>query len=140
MHIISAIITCSLHGRLCCIFSLLTVQHVLNVWDCSSVWNTLLSDARFEVLMAVKIEFMVFWVMVPCNMVIGYQRFGRLCYLHLQGQRWRQYSPPKCCYLTTRNSVTLFFCVETHCPSCCNSQNSEATFVSLKLFFSSCLT
>jgi hypothetical protein len=28
---------------------------------------------RFEVLMAVKIQVEVFWVVMPCNAVIGYQ-------------------------------------------------------------------
>jgi len=28
---------------------------------------------RFEVLMAVKIRIVVFWVMAPCGLVVGYQ-------------------------------------------------------------------
>jgi len=34
--------------------------------------------------MAVKIEFVVFWV-VLCSMVVGYQCFEGLCNHHLQG-------------------------------------------------------
>jgi len=30
---------------------------------------------RFEVFMAVKIEFVVFGVLVPCSMVVGYHCF-----------------------------------------------------------------
>jgi hypothetical protein len=26
-----------------------------------------------------------FWVVTPCNVVVGYQSFGGPCYLHLQG-------------------------------------------------------
>jgi hypothetical protein len=35
--------------------------------------------------MAVKIEFVFFWVVVPFIVVIGYQRFRGLCCLHLHG-------------------------------------------------------
>jgi uncharacterized membrane protein len=33
------------------------------------------SDARFEVFMMVKIEFVVFWVVALCIVVVGYQCF-----------------------------------------------------------------
>jgi len=33
--------------------------------------------------MAMKIQFVVFWVVTPCNDVVGYQRFGGSCCLHL---------------------------------------------------------
>jgi hypothetical protein len=39
--------------------------------------------ARFEVFTAIKIEVMVFWVLMPCSVVVGYQRFGAPCCLHL---------------------------------------------------------
>jgi hypothetical protein len=35
--------------------------------------------------MAVKIQVEVFWVVMPCSVVAGYQRFGGPCCLHLQG-------------------------------------------------------
>jgi hypothetical protein len=35
--------------------------------------------------MAVKIEFMVFWIFVPYSVVVGYQYFKGLCCLSLQG-------------------------------------------------------
>jgi len=37
----------------------------------------------FQVFMAVKIEFVGFWVVVPCSVVVGCQRFRGLCCLHL---------------------------------------------------------
>jgi hypothetical protein len=40
---------------------------------------------RFEVFTAVKIQVQVFWVVTPCNDVVGYQRFRNPCCLHLQG-------------------------------------------------------
>jgi hypothetical protein len=38
---------------------------------------------RFEVFVAVKIKFVVFWVVMPCSMIVGYQRFRGLCWLCL---------------------------------------------------------
>jgi hypothetical protein len=39
-------------------------------------------DARFEIFTAVKIEFMVFWVVAPCSVVVEqYQRFRGPCCL-----------------------------------------------------------
>jgi len=38
---------------------------------------------RFEVIITVKIEFMVFWVVVPCSVVAEYEHFRELCCLHL---------------------------------------------------------
>jgi hypothetical protein len=50
----------------------------------------------------------VFWVVMPCSVVVGYQRFGGQCCLYLQGEdssqegrRWRQQGPLKCWYPTT---------------------------------------
>jgi hypothetical protein len=39
--------------------------------------------ARFEVFTAVKIQVQVFWVVKPCSVVVGYQRFTGQCCLHL---------------------------------------------------------
>jgi len=35
---------------------------------------------RFAVLTTVKSEFLVFWNFAPCSVVIGYQRFGEMCW------------------------------------------------------------
>jgi hypothetical protein len=42
--------------------------------------------ARFEVFTAVIFHVEVFWVVTPCNVVLGYQRFGGPCCVHLQGE------------------------------------------------------
>jgi len=41
--------------------------------------------SAFEVFMAVKIKFVVFWFIAPCRVVVGYQPFGGPCCFHLQG-------------------------------------------------------
>jgi hypothetical protein len=38
-----------------------------------------------RIFTAMKIQVAVFWVMTPCSDVVGYQRFGEPCCLHLQG-------------------------------------------------------
>jgi hypothetical protein len=45
-----------------------------------------MSLARFEVLTAVNIQVEVFWVVMPCSVVVGHQRFGGMCCLHLHGE------------------------------------------------------
>jgi hypothetical protein len=39
-----------------------------------------------EVFMAVKIRVGVFWVVMPHRVLVGYQRFGGPCCLHIQGE------------------------------------------------------
>jgi len=39
---------------------------------------------RFEVFMAVKMQVKVFWVVMMCNVAVGYQHFRVPCCLHLQ--------------------------------------------------------
>jgi len=39
---------------------------------------------RFEFITAVLINMPVFWVMKPCRLVCGYQRFEGTCFLYLQ--------------------------------------------------------
>jgi hypothetical protein len=41
--------------------------------------------AGFEVLTAVMLQVEVFWVVTPCNIVVGYQCFGGQRCLYLQG-------------------------------------------------------
>jgi len=43
-------------------------------------------EYKCEVLTAVKIKVKVFWAATPCNVVVGHQRFGGPCCLHLQGE------------------------------------------------------
>jgi hypothetical protein len=44
---------------------------------------------RFEILKAVKIWIVVFWVMMLCSIVDGYQCFGGTYHLHLLGIMYR---------------------------------------------------
>jgi len=39
---------------------------------------------RIEIFMAVKMQFVVLWVVLPCCVVAGYQRLGESSCLHLQ--------------------------------------------------------
>jgi hypothetical protein len=58
------------------------------------------SETRFEVCTAVKIQVAVFWIMAPCSVVVGYQRFRGPCCLHLQhGSLKRR------CLTTTLNDI-----------------------------------
>jgi hypothetical protein len=43
-------------------------------------------DASFEAFTAVMFQVEVFWVMMPCSVVVGYQRFEGPCCVHLQGK------------------------------------------------------
>jgi hypothetical protein len=40
--------------------------------------------AKFEVITLVKIQIVVFCVVTPCSVAVGYQRFGGPCCLELQ--------------------------------------------------------
>jgi hypothetical protein len=40
----------------------------------------------FEVFMVIKIQVVVFWVLTPCSVVVGYQHSRGPCCLHLQGE------------------------------------------------------
>jgi len=44
-----------------------------------------LKASIFAVFRSMKIQADVFWVVTPCNAVVGYQHFGTPCYLHLRG-------------------------------------------------------
>jgi hypothetical protein len=43
-------------------------------------------ESRSEVFTVMKIQFMVFWVVMPCSGMVGYHPFGGLCCLHLGGE------------------------------------------------------
>jgi hypothetical protein len=64
-------------------------------------------DARFKVFTAVKIQVEVFWVVTPCSVVVGRQRFETPCRLHLQGE-----DPPKRWY-----PIAALHCVTTQMTS-----------------------
>jgi hypothetical protein len=44
-------------------------------------------DTRFEVYKSVKVQVEIFCVVTPCNVVVGYQRFGGPYWLHLHATR-----------------------------------------------------
>jgi hypothetical protein len=48
--------------------------------------GVLFSTNRFEVFTAMKIQLEVFWVVTPCSVVLGKQRFRGPCRLHLQDE------------------------------------------------------
>jgi hypothetical protein len=41
------------------------------------------SGTRFEIFSVMKIQVVVFCFLMPCSDVVGYQRFGGSCCLHL---------------------------------------------------------
>jgi hypothetical protein len=53
--------------------------------EMESAWK-LMMIIRSEVFTATNIQVVVFWVLTPFSDVVGYQRFGRPCCLHLQGE------------------------------------------------------
>jgi hypothetical protein len=53
------------------------------------------SIARSEVFLEVEIQVEFFWFVTPCSVVVGYQRFGGFCCLHLQGEDGGKRGPPK---------------------------------------------
>jgi len=42
----------------------------------------------FRICFETQIQVVIFWVVTPCNDVVGYQRFGGPCCLHLQNTIW----------------------------------------------------
>jgi len=59
--------------------------------------------AGIEVFTAVKIKVEFFCVVTQCRIVVGYQRFGGPCRLHLQGPNITLHG------ITTQNNSTLIF-------------------------------
>jgi hypothetical protein len=55
----------------------------------------------------VKNQFAGFWIVTLCNDVVGYQQFGRLHCLHLQGEHW--YPTASLHSVTTQKTVTWSF-------------------------------
>jgi hypothetical protein len=92
-----------------------------------------------DVLTAVKMSMLVFWVATPCGLVGRYQRLGGKYSVHLkswyQPWSWRQYVPPKrCCIPTSRHCVTTqkiksnVLCLVSHSYLI---QNQSCTFSNL---------
>jgi hypothetical protein len=62
-------------------------------------------NSTFRVFTAMKIPYVVFLFATPCSIVIGYERFGGPCCLHLQGEIKRE---------ATRSSEILVSGPEDH--------------------------
>jgi len=39
---------------------------------------------HLEISTAVKVQFLIFWLVALCSVMVGYQRFGWLCCFYLQ--------------------------------------------------------
>jgi hypothetical protein len=48
------------------------------------------SNFIFDFFMGMRIEVEVFWAVMPCRVIVGYQHFGGLCCLQLQGEARRR--------------------------------------------------
>jgi hypothetical protein len=61
-----------------------------------------------------KIQVVVFWVVTPCSHSVGYQHFGGLCCLSLQGEVVHILLHPKL-EVFTAMKIQVVFCVVTPC-------------------------
>jgi hypothetical protein len=82
------------------------------------VTYTVNRDLRFSWLMQSQVE--VCWVVTLCSVVVGYQRFGGPCCLHLQGEdidlKYSDQHPSLLGLLSVRTehlcvAVTLYACI-----------------------------
>jgi hypothetical protein len=62
-----------------------TISRFCYVYIIPMTLKIYLIEGTFEVFTTVKIRIEVFWVVTLCSVVVGYQRFGGPCCLHLQG-------------------------------------------------------
>jgi hypothetical protein len=56
-----------------------------HTWQLLTLW-LIHTDAKFEVLTAMNIQVIDFWVPTPCCNVVGYQSFWVQCCIHLQSE------------------------------------------------------
>jgi hypothetical protein len=69
--------------------------------------------ARFEVFTAVKMEFVGFWVVVLCRVVVGYHHFEGLCCLKMEAAWFSE-------ILVISQHTTMSYNPENHkFHSCC---------------------
>jgi len=64
------------------------IQTPLYMTDCfyrTSLNTEQMKNAKFEIFTA-KIQVQVLWVVTPCSIVVGYQRFGGYCCFRLHPQ------------------------------------------------------
>jgi hypothetical protein len=56
----------------------------------------MLLDLYFQLKNQFQIQVDFFWVVTPCSVVVGYQRFGGPCCLHLQGEVISYHNAARC--------------------------------------------
>jgi len=83
-----------------------TLMDKFHKWPGFQVFSTCINRffVRFEISTEVKFHVVVFRIATPCNVVLGYRRFGGPCCLHLQGK----HEP-----LERRCPTTTLHCVTT---------------------------
>jgi hypothetical protein len=71
-----------------CKWSVLCRTLVVNGFQVTEIFRFPIIIARLKLFVAMKIHVGVFWLWhrVPCSVVVGCQRFGGPCCLHLQGE------------------------------------------------------
>jgi hypothetical protein len=52
----------------------------------ASLQQKIMCVFTFEIFTAMKVQVEVFWVMTPCSVAVGCQRFGGTCCLHVHGE------------------------------------------------------
>jgi len=72
---------------------LVMVTQKISIFFCYvSLCGNIYFYVRIEVFTAMMIQVVVFWVVTPCSIVIGYQSFRGLCCLHGPPERWYHYT------------------------------------------------
>jgi hypothetical protein len=66
-------------------------------------------NMRFEVLVAVKMSVLVFWLVTPCGFVGRYQHFGETYCLHLPTQYYIFFQCFSCCLKLNSNILCCFW-------------------------------
>jgi hypothetical protein len=63
----------------------MTRPGILDVKGAAADCTKQVQNVRLEVLTALKMTVLFFWVVTPCRLIGRYQRFGETYCLHLQG-------------------------------------------------------
>jgi hypothetical protein len=64
-----------------------TPHYIFNTFTAMGIlMETLPASASFEVFTAVMFQVKVFWVMMPCSVVVGYHHFRGPCCLCFEGE------------------------------------------------------
>jgi len=52
----------------------------------SSIYANIISEVGLQIFIVMKIQVVVFWVMILCSDLVGHQSFGGPCSLHLHSE------------------------------------------------------